>query len=561
MRRHKTDVLVVGGGGAGMMAAYEATKHNVKVALVNKGRVQRTGATIMAPGAISAVDNRWKVEGDSKEVLIKDTIKGGSYINNQDLVKILAEKSSELVLELERMGAIFQRDEKGEKYLLRIDGGHSYERCPYLEDRTGREMVRAMVSELRKRDVPFYENIMITRLIKDNENKISGAVGICLETLEPVLFEAKSVILATGGAGTLYENTDNPIDLTGDGYVLALDAGANLRDMEFVQFFPLGFLFPPSLKGMLGGLLYYCKLYNSKGERFMEKYDPERLELSTRDRVSRAIMQEINEGRGTPLGGVYMDLTFNEPGFIKKMTPGLYETYINLGIDPEKDLIEVAPTVHFFMGGVDIDTNWQSTIPGLFGAGEVTGGMHGGNRLSQNALAEILVAGYMSGVNAAKHSLKHKSSNLDPKIAEMELNIIEEMLNKENGSSPGSIRRELREVMTKEVGVFRTEESLNKALEKVKELEKMEVKIKSKSKYMNKEILEAIENKNLFLTAKTIILSAMERKESRGAHFRNDYPEMDNLDHVFNIILYKKEDKIILGKKTVNLGQIRMEVN
>lgn len=559
MRRYTSDVLVIGGGGAGLMSAYEATKHNVKVAVVNKGKIKRTGATIMAPGAISAVDDRWKTEGDSKEIMIEDTIKGGSYINNQELVKILAEKSPSLVLELERMGAIFQRNEAGDRYMLRIDGGHTYARCPYLEDRTGREMVRAMVSELAKRDVSLHENIMISRLIK-KDGKIAGAVGICLITLEPVLFECKAIILATGGAGAIYENTDNSIDLTGDGYALALDAGAVLRDMEFVQFYPLGFLFPPSLKGMLGGLLYYSRLYNSKGERFMEKYDPERLELSTRDRVSRAIMQEVINGNGTPLGGVYMDLTFNEPGFIKKMTPGLYETYMNLGINPEKDQIEISPTVHFFMGGLDVNTNWETSIQGLYSSGEVAGGMHGSNRLSQNALAEILVSGYISGENAAKYALENNRTYLSPLEINKEKELIEEIINQKDGYTSNQVRKILKETMTEHVGVYRTEKSLNEALDIINMLEKSTMKISSKSKYMNRELLEVIENKNMIVTAKSVIISAIERKESRGAHFRKDFPETDNTHFLTNILVTKENESLLVNSRPVDLQILGVEV-
>lgn len=559
MDRFQTDVLVVGGGGAGLMAAYEATKHTSKVSIVNKGKILRTGATVMAPGAISAVDNRWKEKGDSKELLIEDTIKGGNFLNNQDMVEILAENSPELVLELERMGALFQRDENGQKYMLRIDGGHSYPRCPYLEDRTGREMTRAMISELRKRDVALHENIMITRIIK-KQGKVAGAIGLCLETFEPILFECKSIILATGGGGEIYENTDNSIDLTGDGFSLALDAGASLRDMEFVQFYPIGFLFPPSLKGMLAGLLYYSRLYNSKGERFMEKYDPKRLELSTRDVISRAILQEVKDGNGTPLGGVYLDMTFNEPGFIKRMTPGLYATYKNLGINPEKDLIEILPTVHFFMGGLDVNTKWETSIPGLFGAGEACGGMHGGNRLSQNALAEILVAGAVAGKSASKHANKNNLVHINPSDTKIEEELIKNILSNKDGKNPKNIRNSLKRVMTKHVGVYRTEESLNQALKEIKILETTPVKISSKDKFLNKEILETVENKNMFTVSKCIILSALERKESRGAHYRTDYPETDNKNYLFNTLISKKNEELIVDKKDVDLKILKVEV-
>lgn len=559
MKRIQCDVLVIGGGGAGLMAGYEAAKHNVRVAVVNKGKVQRTGATIMAPGAISAVDDRWKEEGDSQELHIEDTIKGGGYLNDQDMVKIMAEKSPQLVLELERMGAIFQRETNGEKYMLRIDGGHSYPRCPFLEDRTGKEMLKAMVSALRKYDVPFYEDIMITRLLKEN-GAIAGAVGFCLKTLEPVLFECKAVILATGGAGVLYENTDNSIDLTGDGYALALEAGVTLRDMEFVQFYPIGFLFPPSLKGMLAGLLYYCRLYNAKDERFLEKHDPERLELSTRDRISRAIMQEVREGRGTPLGGVYMDMRYQEPGFIARLTPALYATYRNIGLDPEKDRIEIAPTVHFFMGGMDVNTRWETDIPGLYGAGEVCGGMHGGNRLSQNALAEILVSGVVAGENAALYAEKTGQKNIDPVTVEQDTKLLRDMLSLSSGYLPGEIRSRLKKIMWEDVGVFRSEESLKNALDKINGLASEPVRIAEKGCYMNRGLVEALENKNMLATAKCVILSALQRRESRAAHFRSDYPETDNANYLKNILVRQDGDELTLTSRKVTLSLVQPEV-
>ncbi|MBC7326260.1 MAG: FAD-binding protein, partial [Moorella sp. (in: Bacteria)] len=279
------------------------------------------------------------------------------------------EESPDLIVELERIGALWQREEDGETYSLRIDGGHSFHRCPFLEDRTGREMLRALHGELQKRNVKVLSDVIVLKLLKSGDT-IAGAAGLDLATGEPVLLRAKAVILACGGAGNLYLNTSNPAGVTGDGYALALGAGAAVMDMEFVQFFPLGFLFPRSLRGALAALLYYVHLRNNKGERFMEKYDPERLELSTRDRVARAIYTEIKEGRGGPHGGIFADMTYHEPGFIFKMQPALCETYLKIGINPEKDYLEVAPTCHFFMGGVKVDDNWQSTLPGLFAVGE-----------------------------------------------------------------------------------------------------------------------------------------------------------------------------------------------
>ncbi len=558
MRRIACDVLVIGGGGAGLMAAYEASKHPVRVAVANKGRIQRTGVTIMAPGAIAAVDDRWKHEGDSKELHVADTIKGGGYLNDQAMVRLMAGRAPELVLELERMGALFQRDEKGASYLLRIDGGHSLPRCPYLEDRTGKEMVKAMAGALRKRHVPVYEDIMITRLIL-RDGAVRGAAGIGLNDGVPVLFECACVILATGGAGAMYANTDNSIDLTGDGYALALRAGAALRDMEFVQFYPVGFLFPPALKGMLAGLLYYCRLYNAAGERFMEKYDPERLELSTRDRVSRAIMQEAAEGRGSPLGGVYMDLTFQDPGFIAKATPALYATYRNIGIDPQTQRIEIAPTVHFFMGGMDVDLNWHSRVPGLFGAGEVCGGMHGGNRLSQNALAEILVAGHIAGKSAAEYAGDTERRPLPPSETAVEAELAADILKPRRGLHPAAVKARLKQVMWEKAGVFRTDASLREALNLIGELAATPVAVPEADGYMNRALAETLENRNMLLTARAVILSALERRESRAAHFRSDFPATDNAAYCKNFLTTLDDGALRVSERGVAFPIMRPE--
>ena len=558
MRRIACDVLVIGGGGSGLMAAHEASKHNVRVAVVNKGKVQCSGVTIMAPGAISAVDDRWKHEGDSKQLHIEDTVKGGFYLNDQEKVALLADMAPELVLELERMGAIFQRNESGTKYALRIDGGHTYPRCPYLEDRTGKEMVKAMVSGLRKRHVPFYEDIMITRLVQAG-GRVTGATGIHLRTCESVIFECKSVILATGGAGTMYANTDNPIDLTGDGYALALEAGASLRDMEFVQFYPVGFLFPMALKGMLAGLLYYCCLYNAENERFMERYDSERLELSTRDRVAQAIMQEVREGRGTPRGGVWMDMTFQEPGFVARMTPALHATYLNIGINPEKERIEVAPTCHFFMGGIDTNIQWESSVSGLFGVGEVVGGMHGGNRLSQNALAEILVSGVVAGRHAAELAANSDLTRVDPAEAECEDARVAAMLSVREGLAPSEIRVRLKTIMWEDVGVSRSETSLKRALRGLDELAEQPVRITEKGRYMNRELVESLENRNLLLSARSVVLSALERKESRAAHYREDFPQTDNNAFLTTTCVAKRGDNLTVSSRPVSCNLVKPE--
>lgn len=458
MYNYETDVLVVGGGAAGAMAAYVASKYGVRVTMVLKGKAQRSGNTVMAPGAIAGVGS-WGLPGDSRDQHFKDTVVGGAYMNEQTLVRILVEESPDLILELERIGAMWKREEDGVTYSLRIDGGHTYARCPYLEDRTGREMLRSLHGELAKRNIRVLSEMMVLKILKDGE-RVAGVVALDLKSGEFALIKAKSVVMAAGGGGNVYAITDNPVGSTGDGYALSLEAGAALMDMEFVQFFPLGFTYPDSLKGILGALLYHVRLLNNKGERFMEKYDPEWMELSTRDKVSRAILTEVREGRGGPHGGVFADMTYHEPGWIFKAQPALCETYEKIGINPEKDYLEVAPTCHFFMGGVKVDENWQSTVEGLYAAGENGAGVQGGNRLSQNALAELLVSGNRAGRSAAQYALDHSQGKVcleDLKAVEAR---VDGLYNSQGGDRPITLRREIQQMMTDKVGVFRSGESL-----------------------------------------------------------------------------------------------------
>jgi len=559
MHSYETDVLVIGGGAAGAMASYQASKAGVKVMLALKGQPQRCGSTLMAPGAIAAVGD-WHKPGDSKDLHFQDTVKGGSYMNEQKLVRILVEESPDLILEMERIGAIWQRDEDGETYSLRIDGGHSFHRCPYLEDRTGREMLRTLFGENAKRNIPIVSNVMILKILTE-DSRVSGALGLDLEHSEPVLFRAKSIVLACGGSGNLYLNTSNPTGVTGDGYALALQAGAALMDMEFVQFYPLGFLFPNSLRGALGALLYHSKLRNNKGERFMEKYDPERLELSTRDRIARAIYTEINEGRGGPHGGVFADMTYHEPGAIAKMQPALCETYSKIGVDPEKDYLEVAPTCHFFMGGVKVDENWASTVPGLFAAGETAVGVHGGNRLSQNALAELIVTGTRAGVSAARFAQHNIQAPVNPGEAKEVEDLVNSMFARNEGVRPSALRNKIRRMMWEKVGVYRTEDKLKSALEDLESM-KRDVERQTlplKSRRLNQELQEGLENHFLIKVAQCVAQAALLRTESRGAHYRDDYPGIDNKNWLQHLVINKNEQKLKIAHIPVDLAEIRPE--
>ena len=332
-------------------------------------------------------------------------------------------------------------------------------------------------------------------------------------------------------------------------------------DMEFVQFYPLGFLFPNSLRGALAALLYYLRLRNNKGERFMEKYDPDRLELSTRDRVARAIFTEIKEGRGGPHGGVFADMTYQEPGFIARMQPALYQTYQKIGVNPEKDYLEVAPTCHFFMGGIRVDLDWQSTVPGLFAAGENVAGIHGANRLSQNALAEVLVSGTRAGKSAARSAAEVALPPADPKEALAVVEPAFRMLKRDKGLRPIALRNRLRRLMWEKVAVFRREPELKSALRDLEEIgnDLEHQSLPLKSSHFNQELLEGLENHFLVQAARCVTEAALRRTESRGAHYRDDYPETDNRNWLKHLVIRQKGNELAFDSTPTDLSEIRPE--
>ena len=491
----------------------------------------------------------------------EDTVKGGSYLNEQNLVRILVEESPKRVLELEGLGAFWERTEEGNRYLLRIDGGHSYPRSVYLEDRPGREMLRAMGSEILRRKIPIVEDTMVLRLLMD-DGQAAGAVGVNLFTAEMVGFKAKAIVLATGGAGNIYPFTTNPADVTGDGYILALGAGAELVDMEFVQFYPLGLIFPESLKGMLAGTFYYSRLLNAQGERLMKYYDS-RLEMSTRDIIARAIYSEIQKGNGTPRGGVLCDMTYNPPGFIKKQLPALNDFYLKIGIDVEKQMVEVAPTCHFFMGGIRVNEEWRSTIDTLFAAGEAAGGVQGANRLSQNSLADIMVSGGRAG-DAAGQEAKRRTSfrRINEGQIEEERKMVEELFARKNNDNlgPRKVKTHLNRLMWNFVGLIRSGEGLKKALADFKRMEEEDlprITLATPSRRYNREFIETLELSNLLKVAKTVSTPALQRDESRGAHFRQDYPKWDNRNWLKHLRISQKNGTLQLSDGPVNLSEMK----
>lgn len=526
---HHTDVLVIGSGGAGCRAAIEASKQGLDVTIISKGLSFKSGCTTLAEGGYNAAFG-YVDEEDSTEAHFKDTLKGGAYLNDTKLVKILVEEAPERLGELESYGAMFDRQESG-KLNQRPFGGQTFRRTCFQGDRTGHEMMTALKEEVIRRGIKTIEEMIITKLLTDDEDgSILGACGLSLKTSDFLIFQARSTVLATGGAGWMYPVTSNAMQKTGDGYALAYQVGADLLDMEQVQFHPTGMLYPESRRGVLiteavrgeGG-----RLFNSKGERFMKKYDP-RGELATRDVVARAIYQEIIEGRGTKRGGVYLDVTHLPREVIEEKLETMLQQFLDIGIDIREEPMEVAPTAHHFMGGARINEHAETTIKNLYAAGEVAGGVHGANRLGGNALADTQVFGRRAGEAAAKNALLKKDEKYEDVIMEQataEQDRIQSLF-KDGEYYPFEIRKELQEVMWKNVAIIRNREGLKTAIARIKELKEMlaRVKVPSVDVY-NKDLQDALEAEKLLEVALLTAESALIREESRGAHFREDYPE------------------------------------
>lgn len=517
------DVLIIGSGGAGCRAAIEVSENGLEPLIVSKGLSFKSGCTGMAEGGYNAVLGTVDPD-DSFEAHYIDTIKGGSFLNDSKLVEILVKEAPKRLIDLENYGAIFDRKESGE-IDQRPFGGQSYRRTCYHGDRTGLEIITALKEEIIRREIQTMDEIMITSLIVE-DGVAKGALGLNLKNSETIAFKSKSIILATGGAGNLYPITSNPVQKCGDGYALAWNAGADLLDMEQVQFHPTGMVYPESMRGVLvteavraeGGILL-----NKNGERFMKKYD-QRMELATRDVVSRAIYTEIMEGRGTEHGGVYLDVTHLPAKVIEEKLESMFIQFKDVGIDIREEPMEVAPTAHHFMGGVRIDEWCRTNIKNLFAAGEVAGGVHGANRLGGNALAETQVFGKRAGEAAAKNAIKN-DTNLNKTQIEKEEYKIKSMV-KDGNISPTKLKEKLQKTMWENVSIIRNKDGLKSALKDINEIQiKMDDVYVPETSGFNKYLQEVIELRNMITVAKLVIKSALIRKESRGAHFREDYPQ------------------------------------
>jgi succinate dehydrogenase / fumarate reductase, flavoprotein subunit len=526
---HEHDVLIIGAGGAGLRAAIEALAQGLKVGVVCKSLLGKAH-TVMAEGGVAAAMANVDTNDDWR-THFRDTMRGGKFLNNWRMAQLHAQEAPERVRELEQWGALFDRTADG-NILQRAFGGHTYKRLCHVGDRTGLEMIRTLQDRGVALGFDVYMECAITRLLTDN-GKIAGAFGYWREQGRFVVFKAKSVVIATGGIGKAWQVTSNSWEYTGDGMSLAYDAGAQLLDMEFVQFHPTGMVWPPGVQGILvteavrgeGGILR-----NNKGERFMERYDPKRMELSTRDVVARSIYTEVKEGRGTPHGGAYLDISHKPADYVKKKLPSMYHQFKELAdVDITTGPMEVGPTCHYMMGGIRVEAETAaSTLPGLYAAGEAAAGLHGANRLGGNSLSDLLVFGRRAGLAAAEYARKAASPNiLDADIAAAEREMLEPFERTE-GESPYAVHRDLQQTMQSLVGIFRIEADLKQALVELAKLQARAAKVRVEgSRMFNPGWHLARDLQSMLRVAEAVTRCALVRQESRGAHSRIDYPNYD----------------------------------
>ncbi len=572
------DVLVVGAGGAGLRAAIAASAAGVKVGLVCKSLLGKAH-TVMAEGGVAAalgnVDDR-----DNWRVHFADTMRGGQYVNNWRMAELHAREAPDRVRELEAWGALFDRTDDG-RILQRNFGGHKYPRLAHVGDRTGLEMIRTLQDYAVQQSIDVHMECTLVRLFTSG-GRIAGALGYDRERGRFRLFRTKAIVLATGGIGRAFAITSNSWEYTGDGHALAYEAGAALQDMEFVQFHPTGMIWPPSVRGILvtegvrgeGGVLL-----NRDGKRFRFDDIPENYrnqtadneeegwrytqgdksarrppELLTRDHVARSILREVREGRGSPHGGVFLDISWikrklpNAAEHIIRKLPSMYHQFKQLAdIDITTTPMEVGPTTHYIMGGIRVDGDTQSsTLPGLYAAGECAAGLHGANRLGGNSLSDLLVFGKRAGEYAAKFAREQGAAAIDTAEADQAVRAALEPFDRgsaENGRGPYQVQQELQTLMQDRVGIVRAEAEIVGALEQIGRLKEQARRVGvSGNREYNPGWHTALDLSNLLTISEAIARAAIERKESRGGHFRDDYPEKDPAWAKANIVIRKGPD-------------------
>jgi succinate dehydrogenase / fumarate reductase flavoprotein subunit len=545
------DVLIIGAGGAGLRASLEALAQGASVGVVCKSLLGKAH-TVMAEGGIAAAMCNVDTADDWK-THFRDTMRGGKLLNNWRMAQLHAQESPDRVRELEQWGALFDRTEKGD-ILQRAFGGHTFKRLCHVGDRTGLEMIRTLQDRGVQQGIDVYMECTVRRLLTDS-GRITGAFAYWRETGRLIVFKAKSIVIATGGIGKAWRVTSNSWEYTGDGMALAYEAGAELMDMEFVQFHPTGMVWPPGVQGILvteavrgeGGVLR-----NRLGERFMEKYDPKRMELSTRDVVARSIYTEVKEGRGTEHGGAYLDISQKPAEYVKKKLPSMYHQFKELAdVDITKGPMEVGPTCHYVMGGIGVDAETaESTVPGLFAAGEAAAGLHGANRLGGNSLSDLLVFGRRAGLAAAQHAKRASAPSIDNSQIEAAEKELLAPFSNTGAESPYAVHRDLQEVMQNLVGIFRTEEDLRKAFVELGKLKSRAANAGVEgSRLFNPGWHLSYDLKSMLTVSEAVTYSALARTESRGAHSRIDYPKLDPVwEKKHNIII--KESGVMTRRES-----------
>jgi len=581
--RHAYDVVVVGAGGAGLRAAIAAHDAGAHVAVVCKSLLGKAH-TVMAEGGIAAAMGNVYPE-DGWQVHFRDTMRGGKMLNHWRMAQLHAQEAPDRVRELEEWGALFDRTEDG-LISQRDFGGHRYARLAHVGDRTGLELIRTLQQHTVALGIDVFMECTVTRLLLDGppgQGVVAGAFGYWRESGRFVVFDAPSVVLATGGIGKSYKVTSNSWEYTGDGHALALEAGASLLNMEFVQFHPTGMVWPPSVRGILvtesvrgdGGVLL-----NSEGKRFMFEYIPEFFkgetadteaeadrwytdkrnnrrppELLPRDEVARAINAEVKAGRGTPHGGVYLDIASRrDADYIRRRLPSMYHQFMELAdVDITAEPMEVGPTCHYVMGGVTVDPDTgRSEVPGLYAAGEVAGGMHGSNRLGGNSLSDLLVFGRRAGLNAAYSVARARGRRPEVPDATVREAAADALapFSEQGDENPYEIQKELQEVMHDLVGIIRRRDEMEEALVRIEKLRERShhMTVQGHRQY-NPGWHLALDLRSMLRVSECIARAALERTESRGGHTRDDHPATDDTWGQVNLMCHETRDGIVLERR------------
>jgi succinate dehydrogenase / fumarate reductase flavoprotein subunit len=547
------DVLIIGAGGAGLRAAIEAAAGGASVGVVCKSLLGKAH-TVMAEGGIAAALGNLDPQ-DNWQVHFQDTMRGGALINNWRMAELHATESPDRVYELETWGAIFDRTPDG-RILQRPFGAHTYRRLCHVGDRTGLEMIRTLQDRVVALRIAVYMEVTLTRLLKDGD-RIAGATGYNRQTGDFVTFRSKAVVLASGGWGRIYKVTSNSWEGTGDGVAMGFEAGAEVLDPEMVQFHPTGMVWPPGVKGLLvteavrgeGGYLF-----NGEHKRFMLDYEPEKKELASRDKVARAIYKEVQAGRGSPHGGAFLDVIHLGADRIKKKLPSMYDQFLSLAdVDITREAMEVYPTIHYAMGGLRVEPDTgATTVRGLYAAGEVAAGLHGANRLGGNSLSDLLVFGRRAGAAAAQFVGSVSLGALDPATVADEQRLLLGPLDGTGTENPYLLQQELQAAMQEGAGIARTDAGLRTCLDTILDLKRRADRVHvTGSRLYNPGWHTARDLRFMLLVSEAIVRGAIERRESRGAHWRTDFPNADPNFGKLNLVALKDGDAMRITTRPV----------